>query len=306
MVLENILKKARPYLITCALSILPQVTLSQISYSASQDSISISTSIKQETETSSSQQTIESRVQEQESQTQEQIPKKINVNYTSLVDSLNTIDYKNDSTKARFVLSMNNLKKYDLESLINEYCDKFGVKEEDAIPFFIIESNMNPNVRTNGGCAGIGQTSRAAVSSVNKFYGTKFVYKGSKKDQVGAAVGYFAKTLICLAAEHPEIKKEDLLKLSYFYYNAGGAPVNLAIKRMQRNGKEITWDNIEQELSTQLLRDSASLYRGMGNGALKQKIYIIKEYIKNSEIYKDYLNQLSGRSSVSEKPEIYF
>jgi len=302
MVLENILKRARPYLIAGALSILPHIPISS---AASQDSISVSTKLEEQTQ--EQKETGDSRQETADNgQEAEHVPKKINVNYTSLVDILNTIDYKNDSTKSRFILSMNNLRKYDLEPLIDEYCGKFGVKEEDAIPFFIIESNMNPNVRTNGGCAGIGQTSRAAVSSVNKFYGTKFVYHGSKKDQVGAAVGYFAKTLICLAAEHPEIAKDDLLKLTYFYYNAGGAPVNLAIKRMQRNGKEITWDNIEQELSTSLLRDSASLYRGMSNGKLKQKIFIIKEYVKNSEIYNDYLNQLSGMSSVSEKPEIYF
>lgn len=222
--------------------------------------------------------------------------KPVNTNYSSLVSALPRVEYSDPITEHRFKRAMGNLSRHNLEKYVDEYCAKFKVKEEDVLPYMIIESALDPNVGTNKGCAGIGQMSSVAVRSVNKFYGTKFVHGGGARNQIGSSVAYYAKTRDCLAAKYPKADAGPLLDLTYFSYNAGGAPVYLAAKRLGRKGRALTWDNLKKEITSDLLSASAKFYRGISEGARRQKAKIIKSYVEKARTYKGYLAQLRAHA----------
>ena len=239
--------------------------------------------------------TLESRLGEKPGRTA-----RPNVDYSSLIGNLDGIEYKDRATKGRFGISMLRLKKHGLEKHVDEYCAKFKVHEEDVLPYMVIESALNQDVGTSKGCVGIGQMSSIAVKAVNKFYGTKFVHGGNAKNQIGSAVAYFAKTYHSMAAEYPKADQEALLNLAYFSYNAGGAPVRLATSRVKRKHLPLTWNNVKAEITPELLSASAKLYRGLGEGARRQKVKIIKSYISKAGIYRGYLEQLREIESESQ------
>src|SRR3989344_1852661 len=218
--------------------------------------------------------------------------KPINVNYSSLTSALSEIKYSDSITEHRFKRAIQNLSKHDLEKYVDEYCTKFKVNEEDVLPYMIIESALDPNVGTNKGCVGIGQMSSVAVKSVNNFYGTNFVHGGKAKNQIGSSVAYYAKTFYSMASKYPKADKEALQDITYFSYNAGGAPVYLAAKRLGKKSLALTWENLKKEITPGLLSASAQYYREISAGARKQKAKIIKSYVEKARTYRDYLEQL--------------
>jgi len=218
--------------------------------------------------------------------------KPANVNYSSLTSALSEIEYNDSITEHRFKRAIQNLSKHDLEKYVDEYCAKFKVNEEDVLPYMIIESALDPNVGTNKGCAGIGQMSSVAVKSVNNFYGTNFVHGGKAKNQIGSSVAYYAKTFYSMASKYPKADKEALQDITYFSYNAGGAPVYLAAKRLGKKSLALTWENLKKEITPGLLSASAKFYREISAGARRQKAKIIKSYVEKARTYRDYLEQL--------------
>lgn len=247
-----------------------------------------SDSIHQEIYSQSSSNTLEGRVVARE-----------NVNYTELADYAGEVESQDRHTRDRFLLSMQNLEKYELEPLIDLFCDSFGIKEEEVIPYLINESNLNPNAKTTGGCKGIGQMSKGATQSANTYFkkrwgvDLKLKYGGNKRDQIKSSLAYFAKTYTMLKEKYPGLGREDLLSLVYFSYNAGNGPVNLAVTRLQRKGEDIVWGNVENEITPQLLRASSSKeYAQWSDSSLKRKVRIIKDYVKHARIYNGCLHQL--------------
>ncbi len=238
-------------------------------------------------------------VQTESTPKQKSETKNDNFNYSSVPQAkFGNIKYVDSRSKGTFLQSMNRLRKYSsLEPLIDKYCKEFNVKEEDVIPFLIIESCMNPSApTTSGGCTGIGQVSRAAVKAVNRSYKKNFIYTNSPKridDQVGAAVGYFSLKINELRTKY-EIPEEDLASVAYFGYNAGGAPVDVAIKSLVKEGKALSWENIEKKVTPATLKSSARLYRGWSERKLVNKCNIIKSYANKGRTYKNYLIQLRG------------
>lgn len=208
---------------------------------------------------------------------------------------LNSIDFSDKKTKQKFLISMERLAKYELEPIIQKYCERFGISKDYVIPFLIQESNMNVSTpTTRGGCTGIGQVTESAVRSVNSSFGTHFRHTNSPKlieDQVGSAVGYFSLKVNELQEKYG-IGEGDAARLSYFAYNAGGAPLNLVASDLKKKGMPLSWENVEPRITPELLRRSSGDYRTWSRAALRQKVGIIKGYVRDTEKYHNYLGQL--------------
>ncbi len=208
-------------------------------------------------------------------------------------ERLDAIRFKDNSTKTIFLASMERMRKYGLEPVIQKYCKRFGIKKEYVIPLLIQESNMNVRAHTTrGGCTGIGQVTKAAVKSVNNAYGTNFRHTNNPRyvdEQIGAAAGYFS---LKVNQRKGYIDNDTAAKLGYFAYNAGRAPVDLAIRDLQKSGLEVSWKNVGALINPSLLRRSSAFYRRWSPSALKNKAEIIKKYVRNAETYRGYLEQL--------------
>ena len=231
------------------------------------------------------------------------------INYTSLVDYVDGVEYTDDRTKGRFQKSMENMEKYNIEPLIDTFCNSFGLRKEEVIPYFINESNMNPNAKTTGGCKGIGQMSNGAVKDANWYFKSKWgvdlelKYGGDTSDQIKSSLAYFAKTFSGLNEKYPNLDRNDLLNLVYFSYNAGPAPVHLSAKRIQREDNYLNWETVKEKITPELLSSSSSDYRGWTSLQRTRKVGIINDYIDDAGAYRGYLDQLTQFDSDKETTE---
>ncbi|MEK6852900.1 MAG: hypothetical protein AABX59_03390 [Nanoarchaeota archaeon] len=207
--------------------------------------------------------------------------------------------YRQVTGRSNFNTAITRLRKYNLEETFEKYYEKFGsakygLELEDMIAFGIVESSLNPSARTSrGDCKGIGQVTSAAVKTVNRRYGTRFVCTSNPErfeDQVGSAVGYFTLKAENLHRKYG-LEGVDLVNVTYFAYNAGSAPVDYILGRLKKKGQPITWKNIESHITVTNLRASSSFYRKWSSSKLKQKVSIIKNYVKSANAYSSYLER---------------